>query len=151
MDTAPCLHPANMSMSATPTLYFTAKALSLLTVAVMGTLSFLASSIGLAREPSQPPCGKQSWKTARIDARASSVHCPPETNIPVSSREIVVQTAGHFPALLSASALAADASAPVVFVARNDNDGKVIACTEVAAMARRVSEFEKCIAKVVAD
>lgn len=41
------------------------------------------------------PCGKQSWKTARIVARAASLHCRLVTNILVSSLEIVVQTAGH--------------------------------------------------------
>lgn len=134
-------------MSAVPTLYFLAKAVSLFTVAVMGTLSFLASSTGLAREPSQPPAGKQSWKTARIDARASSVHPSPETNISVSSREIVVQTAGHFPAVWSVLALVAEASASVVFVARSDNERKLIAWTEVAARARMANEFEKCIVR----
>lgn len=120
----PCLHPANINMSATLTLFILANSASLLTVAAMGVLVILWSSIGLAREPSQPPCGKQSWKTARIDARAASVHVPPETNIPVSSLEIYVQTAGQedFPGpyVLAEASASVDV---VIFVCRRDNEG----------------------------
>lgn len=46
------------------------------------------------------PCGKQSWKTARIAARALSLHWRLVTKSFVSSPEMVVQTAGHVVALL---------------------------------------------------
>lgn len=45
----------------------------------------------------EPP---QSWKTARIAARASGLHCPLLRNFAVRSLEIWVQTAGHEPELL---------------------------------------------------
>jgi hypothetical protein len=56
--------------------------------------SDLLNSAGRAREPSHPDRGKQSWKTARIAARAMSLH-PAKT--PESSFEICVHTAGQEP------------------------------------------------------
>lgn len=50
------IHPANISMSATPTLYFTAKALSEFIVATKGVFSGReSSSAKRAKDPSHPP------------------------------------------------------------------------------------------------
>jgi hypothetical protein len=68
-----------MRVSARETLYLVAIALSLFMVAVMGTFSERESSSGkMAREPSQPPCGKQSVVMFSLLSLGSSL----EMNLP---------------------------------------------------------------------
>jgi len=80
-----------------------------------GTFIGRESSSGKAREPSHPPDGKQSWNTALIAARASSLHWPSERNMEVSSLEIVDHTVGQ---LLRRT--------------KGETDGKEMACADTA-------------------
>lgn len=85
---------ANWMRSPTPTLVCEATPARLLQKRWRPRLGACAHSLARMREPSQAP-GKQSWKAARMAARAASVHSPFAENCWVRVADIWVQMAGH--------------------------------------------------------
>lgn len=85
---------ANWMRSATPTSFSFARFPRLPHSRSRPLFSKLEHSLARINEPSQAPL-KQSWKEARIAARAASVHWPSARNCAVRVVEISLQTAGH--------------------------------------------------------
>jgi hypothetical protein len=89
------LPAANCNISATPTWCLFAKLPSIHTVGPIPSFSTLDSSPARKMEPLQLPSGKQSWKAARMAARASALQVLLDRKTVVSSAEMVVQTWGQ--------------------------------------------------------